>query len=364
MARSAVTRDAASPMLLTSVLRNPALAAELDTRAWERLVWQSRAAELMGQLQRALTSAGSLAHAPDGARRHLDGAWFISGKHADAVRHELHGLQEILQPLEVPVILLKGAAYCAQHNRASVGRIFNDIDILVPKSALPAVEERLTWAGWFPTHTNAYDERYYREWMHEIPPLEHKNRATALDVHFTILPPTSGIRPDPDDFFAAAVSLPGEWSFFKVLCPQDMVIHSSCHLFFGEFHKGLRDLLDLHILLTDMAADSQFWAQLLERADYLGLGQPVVDALQQSRRIYGTAIPDAVLGKLQTRITTRWPRSSRAWLFEHALRPNHASAYGLTTSLAHWLIFTRSHWLRMPFSLLVYHIFHKLFSDK
>lgn len=245
-----------------------------------------------------------------------------------------------------------------------MGRIFNDIDILVPKSALPEVEERLTWAGWFPAHTNAYDERYYREWMHEIPPLEHKNRATALDVHFTILPPTSGIRPNPDDFFAAAVRLPGEWSFFSVLGREDIVIHSACHLFFGEFHKGLRDLLDLHTLLTEMCSDSNAWANLLARAAHLGLMQPVLDAVRHSNRVYGTAIPDLSQGVLREGASSHWPHWMRDWLFEHALRPNHVSAAGATTGLAHWMIFTRSHWLRMPLPLLAYHIAHKLFADK
>jgi hypothetical protein len=359
-----MTAIGVNPRLLTAVLCRPSMAAELDTRSWERLVWQSRAAELMGQLHRELSAAGTLPLVPDPARRHLDAAWSISDKHAVAVRHELRGLQETLEPLGIPVILLKGAAYCAQRNRASVGRIFNDIDILVPKAALPAVEERLTWAGWFPTHTNAYDERYYREWMHEIPPLEHKNRATALDVHFTILPPTSGIRPNPDDFFAAADALPDEWSFFKVLCREDMVIHSACHLFFGEFHKGLRDLLDLHTLLTDFGTDQQFWKKLLDRAKYLGLTQPLIDAVQQSCRIYSTSVPESVLGDLRQRTSTRWPEWMRAWLFEHALRPNHASAAGMTTPLAHWMVFARSHWLRMPLPLLAYHISHKFFGDR
>lgn len=359
-----MTAIVANPHLLASVLSKPDLAAELDTRNWERLVWQSRAAELMGQLHHTLGSTGNLDCAPEEARRHLDAAWTISEKHAVAVRHELRGLQEILQPLGVPVILLKGAAYCAQNNRASVGRIFNDIDILVPKSALPAVEECLTWAGWFATHTNAYDERYYRDWMHEIPPLEHKNRATALDVHHTILPPTSGIRPDPNDFFTAAKPLAGEWSFFKVLSREDMVIHSACHLFFGEFHKGLRDLLDLHALLTDFGADSQFWGALLDRADHLGLTQPVVDVLQQSCRIYNTPVPASIRGNLQKRTSTRWPRWMRAWLFEHALRPNHSSAAGISTPMGHWMIFARSHWLRMPLPLLIYHISHKLLAEK
>jgi hypothetical protein len=357
-------KETARPHLLTSVLCKPELAVELDTRDWECLVWQSRSADLMGQLYHALDAAGMLSLAPIGARRHLEGAWSIAEKHAVAVQHELRGLKEILDPLGIPVILLKGAAYCAQNNLASVGRIFNDIDILVPKADLPAVEERLSWAGWFPTHTNAYDERYYRKWMHEIPPMEHKNRGTALDVHFTILPPTSGIRPNPADFFAAAVPLPGEWAFFSALCREDMVIHSACHLFFGEFHKGLRDLLDLHTLLTGMAVHPSFWRKLLDRAKYLGLIQPVIDALLQVKRIYGTRIPEEVVQEVRECKGTRWPQPLRGWLFEHALRPNHVSAAGRTTALAHWMIFARSHWLRMPLPLLTYHIAHKLFADK
>ena len=358
-----MTRETICPDLLTQVLCKPESAMRFDIRTWERLVWQSRAADLLGQLHYALASAGVLDFIPTGARKHLDGAHLIADKHSIAVRHELRSLQEVLQPLGVPVVLLKGAAYCAQKNHASVGRIFNDIDILVPKSALPTVEERLTWAGWFPTHTNAYDDRYYREWMHEIPPLEHKNRGTALDVHFTILPPTSGIRPNPSDFFSAAVALPGEFSFFKVLCREDMVIHSACHLFFGEFHKGLRDLLDLHKLLSDLDAEPEAWNRLLNRAAHLGLTQPVVDASRQAHRIYGTEIPKAAWVELQSCNKPRWPRWAREWLFEHALRPNHASAAGATTSWAHWAIFVRSHWLRMPLPLLAYHIGHKLFTD-
>ncbi len=271
------TRDRSQ--LLTSTLRDPARAKAYDKSDWECLVWQSRAAELMPQLQITLLGADVLAHAPAAAQRHLDLAVSIASRHVDAVHSELRGLQEALAPLGVPVLLLKGAAYSALGHRVSKGRIFNDIDIMVPKLALPDVEQRLNWAGWFPLNTNAYDERYYRAWMHEIPPLEHKNRGTVLDVHHTILPPTSGIRPDPENLIRASTTLPAPWAFFRVLAPADMVIHSACHLFFGEFHKGLRDLHDLHGLLTDFAEDPGFWSTLEARAGELGLSLPVTGCI-------------------------------------------------------------------------------------
>ena len=344
------------PLLLTSTLCRPERARGFDKTDWECLIWQSRAAELMAQLRQALSAADVLRFAPPPARRHLDLASAVADRHASAVRSELRFLQEALQPLNTTVLLLKGAAYSALSQRVAAGRIFNDIDVMVPRAALSDVEQRLNWSGWFPLHTSRYDEHYYREWMHEIPPLEHKNRGTVLDVHHTILPPTSGIRPDPQDLFDASMALPGEWEFFRVLAPTDMVIHSACHLFFGEFHKGLRDLLDLHVLLTDFSVDPTFWDALIQRAGYLRLAMPVLDAIEQCQRIYETRVPATAVGVLRRTAVSPWPRWTRAWLFDHALRPAHASAFSRSTRLAHWLTFARSHWLRMPMPLLAYHL--------
>ena len=195
--------------------------------------------------------------------------------------------------------------------------------------------------------------------MHEIPPLEHKHRATVLDVHHTILPPTSGIQPNPQDLFDAAVPLSGELSFFSVLGSTDMVIHSACHLFFGEFHKGLRDLHDLHLLLSDFGSDERFWGELVARANHLCLALPVLDALTQCRRLYHTVVPIEVFEKLRSLKTSPYPEFLRNWMFEHAFRPDHASAVSATTLIAQRAVFVRSHWLRMPLPLLAYHLTHK-----
>src|SRR6476469_4270169 len=94
------------------------------------------------------------------------------------------------------------------------------------------------------THHDPYDQRYYRTWMHELPPMQHVKRGSVIDVHHTIVPPTSGTRLNAAALFDAATPLP-EASPFLVLAPPDMVIHSATHLFNNEdMAHGLRDLTD------------------------------------------------------------------------------------------------------------------------
>ena len=53
-----------------------------------------------------------------------------------------------LAPLGVPVILMKGTAFHAAGLDASIGRSVGDLDILVPRERLGAVEAALLEAGW------------------------------------------------------------------------------------------------------------------------------------------------------------------------------------------------------------------------
>jgi len=349
----------AVPSLLSDTLADPVRTGAYRPADWAMLVKQARVAELLGQVHAALEEAGRLDAAPPFARRHLDIAWQLSLRHRAAVRWEVMHIRDALEDLAVPVVLLKGAAYCIADTPAARGRVFNDVDILVPRAALSAAEHRLITAGWLPARVDAYDQRYYRSWMHELPPMEHKSRGTVLDVHHTIVPPTSGIVPDAAALVARAApvadaELPG----FFVLAPEDMVIHSACHLFLGEFHKGLRDLYDLHRLFEAFGTEAAFWERLGERAVETGLARPTLDAMDQCRRMFGTRIDPAAHARLARREPTRF-RALRGWLFEHVLRPDHPACDGPATGAARWLAFARSHWLRMPLPLLVYHLGYK-----
>lgn len=341
-------------------MSNPQRVGRLDHAGWQRLIWQARSADLMGQLGFILHEAGLLPAAPARARHHFNLAGQVAQTHAEALQWKLRSLHDALLPVGVPVILLKGAAYGATGHRAARGRLMHDIDILVPLHALDAIEDSLARAGWLGAPTHGYDVHHYRQWTHDTPPAEPTQRASVLDVHHALVPPTSGIRPDAEALFDATSPLQGPWPRFRVLSPEDMVIHCAAHLFFGEFHRGLRDLYDFHTLVSAHPPESPFWDRLLDRAFLLGLELPVADALRQSRRLYETEIPASTLRVFSRKARGMWPSFMREWLFEQMLRPPHTPGEEGANRLGNWLGRVRSHWLRRPLPLLVYHLSHKL----
>jgi hypothetical protein len=75
--------------LLPWILSNPQRVGRLDRAGWQRLIWQARNADLIGQLEFVLNEAGVLYAAPAAARRHLAVAAQVADKHAQALQWEL-----------------------------------------------------------------------------------------------------------------------------------------------------------------------------------------------------------------------------------------------------------------------------------
>jgi hypothetical protein len=347
--------------LLLEILRAPQTMGELELADWDLLLRQAGAANLTATLAWLAEEAAVDQRIPASARRHLDWARILEKRHRQAVRFEVVEIQRALAGLKVPVILLKGAAYVLAGLPAGRGRLFSDIDVLVPKALLPEVEAALMLGGWASHHHNAYDQRYYREWMHELPPMQHLRRGNDIDVHHAILPETAPVRPDPAKLRAAArpiAGMPG----LATLAPGDMVLHSAVHLFFdGEFDKGLRDLVDIHRLLQQFGGEPGFWSELPARARELELTRPLFYALRYGQRLLGTPVPQGVRDAL----TPYAPHPALLWLmdrlFEHALLPMHSSCEDRFSGLARFALYVRGNWLRMPPLLLSRHLFHKAF---
>jgi hypothetical protein len=216
-------------------------------------------------------------------------------------------------------------------------------------------------AGWAGTMLDEYDQRYYRQWMHELPPMQHMRRQSMLDVHHAILPATAAVRPDPAKLRAAARSVPGAPGV-QVLAPADMVLHSAVHLFYdGEFDKGLRDLFDIHRLLQHFAATPGFWDELPRRARELELARPLFYALRYAQRLLGTEVPAATLAAADGARPNRLLLALMDALFGRALLPVHASCADRLSRGARFLLYIRGNWLRMPPLLLTRHLFHKAF---
>ena len=342
--------------LVSLALRDPVALPGWQPAQWELLVRQARSANLISKLAQTLDDAGLLDSIPAAPRAHFQAALIVAGAHVDAVRREVSYIRAALADIDVDVVLLKGAAYLLAQLPAGRGRIFSDIDILVPKEALPVVEGELMRHGWMTTHHNAYDQRYYREWMHELPPMRHVKRLTVVDVHHAILPSTARLKPNAPKLMAASLPIV-EMARMRVLAPADMVLHSATHLFYNEeLSHGLRDLSDLDALLRDFGRTMGFWSALAARATEQDLARPLYYALRYASRILETPMPAEIVTALKHAAPPALVGPLMDALFDQALRPPHPSAATPLTALARWLLYVRAHWLRMPPLLLMRHL--------
>jgi hypothetical protein len=346
-----------SAEMLCSIMRAPVDHMPLDAGEWTGIIAIARAEQLIGTLAHRLAGikvpekvAAILADARTNAEYHRRSALWEAGCAARA-----------LMGYQGKVVLLKGTAYVAAGLEAGEGRHIGDLDIMVARDDLPQVEAALLAAGWEWVKEDAYDDAYYRDHMHELPPLIHKERDRMIDVHHTILPLTAKPKPDAAGMLAGAIPLLNssfEGEGLCVLAPTDMIIHSAAHLFAdGDLAGGLRNLWDIHCLLSlmldevmdDNEPPHPIWvwdevrSRLLSRAQHHGLRHAVERAMRLEEHLYGgnsgaLTLTDRLFIR---RLTAR----------DHWGRP--------TRKFIRLIFYIRSHWLRMPPLMLARHLWTK-----
>lgn len=328
--------------LLAWVLAAPQRAASLDARGWQALLTLAQGERLLGTLAHLLEAVA----VPAPARRVLERARREAAHNARAALWEAEMARRALAPLGIPVILLKGAAFAAAGLGPAPGRQIGDLDILVPHARIDEAEAALREAGWDWVKPDPYDDAYYRKFMHELPPLIHRERDRMIDVHHTVLPLTARIRPDALAMIEAAVPLEGG---IKTLCPEDMVLHAVAHLLAdGDLAGGMRNLWDMDRLLRDFGAREGFWQRLRAHALRHGLMPHLSRALRLSHHLFETPVDPWLawqgrrgdvfyLGRLLAR--NGWGQPARP--------------------LLRFAFYVRSHWIRMPPLMLARHLWTK-----
>lgn len=344
--------------LLCAAFRNPESVLALTLQEWSLLIRQARRSNVLARLGHLLEAADILAKTPNQPVLHIQSGLMFAKRFETALGWEIDCIEKALETLGLPLVFLKGSAYHIAGNHAAKGRIFSDVDILVPEHQLPDVEVALIKAGWMSSTLDPYDQKYYRQWMHEIPPMRNLQRQTSIDVHHNILPKSCKFSPDARLLLANIVNIPGTKTW--VLSPEDRVLHSASHLFHGgEFEQGFRDLSDLDLLLKEFSVTEGFWDNLLQRAQILKQQEALCYALRYTHAILGTPIPKETLQTANTQATTKMPRFLADWLFLRALQPHHSSCITTSTHVAYFVLYIRSHWLKMPLHLLIPHLLKK-----
>lgn len=317
---------------LVTLLRAPERATDLTAAHWNGVIAAARAERLLATLAVRLEGVAL----PEEIVPILTDARFDAERDARVALWEADRALAALGPIGIPVVLLKGAAYAAGGLKAGQGRMIGDLDILVPRDRLDEAEAALLVAGWEWVKPDPYDDHYYRRWMHELPPLIHRERDRIIDVHHTILPLTARQTPDAAAMIAETVRLDNG---LYVLSAEDRVCHAVAHMLAdGDLSGGLRNLWDIKCLLEDIEDQ----AALEARARRHGLARHVAQAQRLANDLYGTGVRltfgDRVI---RARLLSRdgWGRDGR-------------KLFGL-------MFYIRSHWLRMPPMLLLRHLWTK-----
>jgi hypothetical protein len=357
-------RLAPDAVMLCNMLRAPADYAMLDAQQWTGVLSIARAEQLIGTLAHRLSGI----ELPPQIAAILAEARINADYQRRSALWEAECAARALAGYGGKVVLMKGTAYVAVGLKAGEGRSIGDLDIMVSREDLPQVEAALLAAGWEWVKEDAYDDAYYRDHMHELPPLIHKERDRMIDVHHTILPLTARPRPDAAGMLARARALPlpaemppgdpeeeehrpaveAQPGKLYVLDPFDIVIHCVTHLFAdGDLAGGLRNLWDFHLLVTEMAnrTNGKYWH------DLPGYAYPLYSAFARAARLshhlYRTDVPKQfrrltlVDGLFIRRLTARdgWGRPTR--------------------KITRLIFYVRSHMLRMPPLMLARHLFTK-----
>lgn len=340
---------------LLPLLRDPAHCRTMTLAHWDETLRIGRRARLLGVLAHRLRRLQDAWEAiPPPAQGHLLAALHHSAHRAQMMRIVLQTI-DVALPCSITLVLLKGAAYAAQALPAAQGRMPGDVDLLVRRSDLDAAEAALQKGGWVSTVRDRYDERYYREWSHELPPLRHPGHSLELDLHHAITPVTSRTRADDAALFADAQAVVG--SRFFVLAPRDQIIHAAIHLFQdSELAGRLRDLVDIDALIRHHLTGEAAWAAFFARAEHHHASRQVWYALHYCRAWLDTPMPTYVALAAPPQLA----RCGMDWVFPRCCLPGVPDeAPTLATRVAVAAARVRYHRLRMPLRLLVHHLAYK-----
>jgi len=351
--------------LLCQLFARPAIARDWGAGQWNTFLPLARSARLLGRSLYLFEHNDLIDVVPGRLLDQLRGAVaqtrYVQGQALRELRH----VARALGGAGIPLIALKGGAYLVAGLPSAQWRNLSDIDVLVPAKDIDAAERVLKQAHWVPSGDfDEYDRHYYRDWMHEVPPLKYPGREMEVDIHHNLSPPVSRIRIDAERLWADASMIEGPGgTHIGVLAPVDLLLHNAVHLFMNdELRGGLRDVVDFRDLYGHFfAADPAFGRLLCARARALGCGRPLYYALTTAQRLLALQVSPEVIADVEKHAPAAPVARLMHRLIAEVLAPRQPAK---DNWIAGQLLYIRSHWVRMPAGMLFRHLTHKYFKQK
>ncbi|GAA6184225.1 nucleotidyltransferase family protein [Aliiglaciecola sp. NS0011-25] len=344
--------------ILFQLLLSPRLGLTLTLSQWQNVIFIFRESKLLASLYHVALRDGSFDQYPEFAKRHLGSAQVYAKRQAQQILFEAVEFRLQLEQVGITAVFLKGAGYTLRNSLNSHGRVCSDIDVLVNKKDLSAAEAHLKNNRWQSEVLSDYDEKYYRQWAHEVPPLIHINRATVVDMHHNLYPPISGRTTNIDQFISSRLKTA---SGCFVLEPATTVMHSIIHLFANEDSSSwIRDLFDITLLIKEYESDD-FWTSLIDLSKQTDFEFEFVCCMHALKFYTDISVPEIANDYIARYKMTK----IQVWLMNHAIIPAICPEHDLLlTAKIRWakkLVYLRGHWIKMPFNVLIKHFAFKSF---
>lgn len=266
---------------------------------------------MAGLLLRAFSRQGWPTAMPAEVRGELHAIVYEATGHNLKLFTALASILVTLEPI-TPVIVLKGMALSEEFYHGATLRPSSDIDILVDKTALSAVQAALAQLGYDPIPSLA------PELITELDPHLHLSGGPGddvqLEVHWTLMSGSADWRAAPVQWFweqqqawqppKSYLQSGGMADYAKRLNDTASLLYQAAHLVLRHGHDPARLIwiYDLHLLVSQGQID---WDLLVQQARVLGWEAALALALDEAQRYFGTHLPETVLPQLRRPLDSR-----------------------------------------------------------
>lgn len=340
-----------------SIIANPKDAYSLASEDWQSVLWILETARLDAWLAAQLQPLDVIGSLPDTVKIRLSSAITYAKRQQQQVTYECVTLTRLLAEKHIEPLFLKGAAYVISPAFQSAGRICSDIDALVKREELEIAERHLKMNLWLSKEVDDYDDKYYREYAHEIPPMMQAERGTVLDLHHNLFLPVSGRAPDIAQFWGTRIQTE---SGLSTLAPAAALVHSMIHLLMNEeVTFGLRDCLDMQSIIDTHNSES-FWQDVHQLVADNGFHPEfqLLMSLLCSLFNRDTVKQQINLEHFNNSLKNRfW-----LWCYCKAVLPDHPLLHNPFAGIARAAVYCRGHSQKMPLVTLLKHSTVKMYK--
>ena len=331
-------------------------------KQWQFIIQILRESNLLASCYVRLERENALVNLPEFALKHMKSAYMYSQRQAKQVEYECQEIIKTLKAVEIDPIFLKGASYTLRKSINSRGRVYSDIDILVKKSDIEVAEETLLQQGWRGQKLTRYDDKYFRKWTHEIPPMFHVRRGTVLDLHHHIILPISGRKTNLSLLTADLLTTE---SGALVLSVEAAILHSAVHLTLNDdVSNAYRDILDI-VSLIESHQNDDFWQNLQTLAIKCNFSQELYICLKLANKIAGINCPKEMIKALRGQNNKFNLAKLNDWFIEqvfyYAILPHSQLIQTKHHKIALWWVYLRGHVKKMPLKVLIPHACTKIY---